>query len=160
MASASAAWCADHPKGVFVGLVGADHVKFGCGVPARCARQLPGGLASTASVILNPRPIDTRSEANVLGERPKGFRGPDGRVSFTDFTLQIRYAPVTGDGGPPIIGSAPGDTTAAAAQQQARAGSSVLSLADYLVFGGVQPGANKKLPPAQPSDPNVIRLLV
>ena len=65
MGSSSAAWCRNHPEGLLVGLVGSDHVKFGCGVPARCARQLPGGLASVASVMLNPRPSDTVSHPST-----------------------------------------------------------------------------------------------
>ena len=55
MASASAEWCVQHPKGLMLGLVGSDHVKFGCGVPARCARQLGGGLTAVRSLMLNPR---------------------------------------------------------------------------------------------------------
>lgn len=59
MGSASAAWCNAHPSGLLVGLVGSDHVKFGCGVPARAARQLPGGLDSVATVMLNPQASST-----------------------------------------------------------------------------------------------------
>ena len=55
MASASAAWLAEHPQGLLLGLVGVNHVKFSCGVPARTARMLPGGLDAVASVLLNPQ---------------------------------------------------------------------------------------------------------
>ena len=135
MASASAAWCEANPTGLLIGLVGSDHVKFGCGVPARCARQLPGGLATTAAVLLNPRPIDTRD-----GQAPpaptNGLKGADGKYNIEDYVLQLRFAPVAGDGGPPVIGSAPSDVEKAAQQRQARNGQSVLPLADYIMFGG------------------------
>jgi len=40
MAHSAARWASANPGGLVVGLVGSDHVKFGCGVPARCARIL------------------------------------------------------------------------------------------------------------------------
>ena len=59
MASASAAWLAENPAGLLVGLMGLQHVKFSCGVPARAARMLPGGADAVASVLLNPTPANT-----------------------------------------------------------------------------------------------------
>merc|ERR1712086_876843 len=59
MGSASAAWLTDNPSGLLLGLVGVNHVKFACGVPARTARMLPGGLDGVSSVLLNPTPAST-----------------------------------------------------------------------------------------------------
>lgn len=56
------------------------------------------------------------------------------QVNFGEYTLQIRYAAVDGDGGPPIVGSRADDKVRAEAQQQASKGSAVLPLADYLLF--------------------------
>lgn len=143
MASASASWCSANPDGLLVGLVGSDHVKFGCGVPARTARMLPGGLSSVASVMLNPTSADTVSDPSTgtlsdgtrMPQRERNFgRGPDGRVNFGNYVLQLRYAPVAGDNGPPIVGSKPEDVVQAVSMSQASTGSSVLALADYLVF--------------------------
>mmetsp|Transcript_97068 Transcript_97068/g.187107 ORF Transcript_97068/g.187107 Transcript_97068/m.187107 type:complete len:160 (-) Transcript_97068:200-679(-) len=62
MASQAAKWLESaDSRALVVGLVGADHVKFGCGVPARCAQQL-GSLDAVWSVMLNPRPQDTHYE--------------------------------------------------------------------------------------------------
>lgn len=155
MASASAAWCNANPTGTLVGLVGSDHVKFGCGVPARTARQLPGGLDAVRSVMLNPKPSDTVSDPSTgmlsdgtkaLRRDPVNFgRGPDGRVNFDEYILQLRYAAVAGDGGAPIIGATPEDRERAAAVSQARPGSSVLPIADYLVFSKVAPSFTYRL---------------
>ena len=72
---------------------------------------------------------------------PGGFGrgGPDGRVNFGEYVLQLRYAPVPGDGGAPIIGSKPEDRERAAAVSQARFGSAVLPVADYLMFTTAPP---------------------
>ncbi|KAL1520730.1 hypothetical protein AB1Y20_022298 [Prymnesium parvum] len=139
MGSAAAAWCKEHPAGLLVGLVGSDHVKFGCGVPARCARQL-GALDAVASVMLNPRPSDTfsdpststLSDGTVMSRRYT--RDSNGGINFANYVLQLRFAPVAGDEGPPIIGSAPEDRARAASVMQTTAGSAVLPLADYLMF--------------------------
>ena len=62
MASAVAAWCAAHPQGLLVGLIGTEHVRFGCVVPGRCGRQL-GGISAVATVLLNPTAADTTDAA-------------------------------------------------------------------------------------------------
>eukprot|EP00555_Chaetoceros_dichaeta_P007309 CAMPEP_0198267306 /NCGR_PEP_ID=MMETSP1447-20131203/32446_1 /TAXON_ID=420782 /ORGANISM="Chaetoceros dichaeta, Strain CCMP1751" /LENGTH=54 /DNA_ID=CAMNT_0043957831 /DNA_START=1 /DNA_END=161 /DNA_ORIENTATION=- len=54
MASTSVAWLTKNPGGLMLGLLGGNHVKFGCGVPARTARMLPGGLDEVASILINP----------------------------------------------------------------------------------------------------------
>jgi len=144
MASASVEWCRANPEGLLIGLVGSDHVKFSCGVPARCARQLPGGLASVATVMLNPNPSDIVSDpsnchlsdsTHVLAKDPPNFgRGRGGFVNFDPYVLQLLFAPATDGNGPPLIGAAPEDREKAAAMSQASAGSSVLKLSEYLIF--------------------------
>ena len=83
MGSCAASWCANNPTGLFIGLIGSDHVKFGCGVPARCARQ---GIEGIASVMLNPLPIDTQADPTLIVDG-----AAKGQFSFADYTLQIRY---------------------------------------------------------------------
>ena len=136
MASGAAAWCDDHPDGLLVGLVGGDHVKFGCGVAGRCARAL-GSIDTVSTVMLNPQssdtaadPTDGRASPSVRRDR----RGSDGRVNFGEYTLQLRFSPVPGDGGAPIIGARPEDRKQATKVAQVRDGGAVLPLADFLVF--------------------------
>ena len=114
---------------------------------------MTGGLGGVASVMLNPLPADTVSDPStgtlpdgtqLLRRGRAGFgndfsRGPDGKVNFGDYVLQLRYAPISGDAGPPISGSSPEDRERAAAVSQARTGSSVLPLAEYLMFTSAPP---------------------
>lgn len=68
MASASVSWLTANPDGLLLGFIGGNHVKFGCGVPARVSRMLSlvdgSGIskAVVASVLLNPTPFDTEAE--------------------------------------------------------------------------------------------------
>lgn len=106
MATSSARWLLSQTlKGndpLLVGLVGNDHVKFGCGVPARCARLLAaaagggaglsdtegvgngssgsgagGGSQAVVSVMLNPSPLDTRGDQSPGGFDRDGRRQQD-----------------------------------------------------------------------------------
>lgn len=139
MATTAAAWCKQNSRGMFIGLVGADHVKFGCGVPGRCARQLgTAGLASSATIMLNPGVPDTRRDALFDGQtpqKPRPLRGADGQVDFSEFVLQLRFYPVAGDNGPPIFGAKPEDRQLAFDAAQTRdANCAALPLADFLMF--------------------------
>ena len=97
-----------------------------------------------ATVMLNPNPSDTVSDpitrqfsdgTRALDQDPPNFgRGQDGLVNFGQYTLQLRFAPVTGHDEPPGIGAVPEDREKAAAVSQASAGSSVLKLSEYLMF--------------------------
>ena len=95
MATAAASWCAAHPQGLMIGLLGSEHVAYGCGVPARCARQL-GGVRSVATLLLNPDPYvgADLAEPNVAGVmRTPPARGSNGRVDLGDlYTLQLPFA--------------------------------------------------------------------
>lgn len=129
MASAAAAWCTAHPRGLLVGLLGTEHVKFGCGVPGRCGRQI-GGIGAVATVLLNPTAADTTDAAPLA----RALRS-DGRVDFAGYTLQLRFAAADGDGAPPVLDAAASDRVAAFAAAQTHSPSSaVLGLADFLLF--------------------------
>ncbi|KAH8062266.1 hypothetical protein JL722_3180 [Aureococcus anophagefferens] len=116
MASVMETRLASKPGGLAVGVVGADHVKFGCGAANRLARRLPGAarVDDVATVLLNPRPSDTRGDEtggverggaplprrggrvdydSLAGSRDVA-RGGDGLVNFAEYTLQLRFAPV------------------------------------------------------------------
>ena len=163
MAAVLQRWLADHPDGLAVGVVGADHVKYGCGAANRLARAIPGDLGpdAVATVLLNPRPSDTRGDAVGGVERGGGAlprtaagrvdydslagsraveRGADGLVNFAEYTLQLRYAPVPAVddwvGNEVDRGKGPDLIREAAAVAQARPGSAVLPVADFLVVGG------------------------
>jgi len=123
MAATAAAWTAAHPTGLFVGVVGADHVKFGGGVPNRYARLAGLGLDAVTTVVLNPAAVDT------AGPAQETLKGGDA----VPLTLQLRFAARPGDGGAPVIGGdAAVDVAAAARERQARPGSTVLPFADLL----------------------------
>lgn len=47
-----------------VSLLGNDHVKFGCGAAARCARTL-GGVEHVCTVLINPRSGDTTRSTDL-----------------------------------------------------------------------------------------------
>eukprot|EP00586_Coscinodiscus_wailesii_P002946 CAMPEP_0172484444 /NCGR_PEP_ID=MMETSP1066-20121228/11909_1 /TAXON_ID=671091 /ORGANISM="Coscinodiscus wailesii, Strain CCMP2513" /LENGTH=457 /DNA_ID=CAMNT_0013248979 /DNA_START=125 /DNA_END=1498 /DNA_ORIENTATION=+ len=125
MASHAYRWVRDHPGGVMVGLVGADHVKFQLGVQGRFERFAAaaaagegGGELGNVSVLLNPTLIDSRPSGSISGLlRSDSARNPGG------LTLQLRYVKEGLD----MDGSEEGlrlpDNTGG-----------VLSLADYIVI--------------------------
>ena len=136
MASRSAAWLTEHPDGQLLGLMGVNHVKFSCGVPARTARMLPGGRDVVTSVLLNPTP------ANTFLDGPQSLRLCDGTAvaneacvlnpemgEIQNYVLQVPYGGVPGVPG----GMAVRDEASSAARQ-AKRGSSVLALSDYIIF--------------------------
>ena len=151
LSKACADWCRDHEDGLCVAIVGADHVKYGCGAPARLARSLPNGLGDLATVLLNERPADTKGDAVGGVERgaaPFAFdsfaadrsvpRGADGLVGFRNYVLQLRFAPdpAVDDwvGNERDRGRGPELVAEASAARQTVAGSAVLPLADFLLF--------------------------
>ncbi|GMH60302.1 hypothetical protein TL16_g03021, partial [Triparma laevis f. inornata] len=110
MASVSSAWTSANPSGLFVGVIGADHVKFGCGVPNRYAFSTGMDLDSVKSVILNPSAVDTAKwSANNNNDQ-------------VPLTLQLQFGNA-GDGD--VL-------QAAATVKQVKAGSSVLPFADFM----------------------------
>ncbi|KAJ8604791.1 hypothetical protein CTAYLR_001061 [Chrysophaeum taylorii] len=111
MANIAADYCRENPTHLFIGLVGADHVKFGCGVPARFALALDVPLPRVKSVLLNPSPFDTSPD--IIS------------TSVPPFTLQLRFAEV-------------GAKNTADARQTASPQQSVLPLADLIWLGGVE----------------------
>lgn len=85
MASVAHSWVQANPGGLLVGLVGADHVKFRDGIPARFAR-MGGDALSCVSVILNPTLIDTRPSGSVSSiANEAASQNPE------LITLQLRY---------------------------------------------------------------------
>jgi hypothetical protein len=84
MASAAYSWTKT-TGGLLVGLVGADHVKFGNGIPGRYARMI-GDTGDSVSVMLNPTLIDTRPSGSV-GD----VVGSDSSAYPDKITLQLRY---------------------------------------------------------------------
>jgi uncharacterized iron-regulated protein len=125
MACRAHAWTLQNPSGLLVGLVGADHVKFQNGIPARYARLAAAaatGEAATSdciTVLLNPTLIDTRPPGTVEMDVGAGSSRPD------LITLQLRYY---NDGI---------DIKTATPEMLALPSSTggVLPLADYLVIG-------------------------
>jgi len=118
MGSRSASWLEEaEPGSLLIGLVGGDHVKFGCGVPARCAQAL-GSLSAVRAVMLNTRPIDTHQEdygdSDVL-------------------TLQVPFDERGAD--PSAVAEAVEEARAA---KQSR-GTAVLPLADLVWYNGGGP---------------------
>ena len=146
MASASASWLRDHPDGLLVGLVGTNHVKFGCGVPARTARMLPGGLDAVTSVLLNPTPANTFVDPSDL--RPCGRRAVANEacvrndIELQNYVLQVPFASTGGLGvdgtRQPWLGRqltpAQVELEAVSAMQARRGSSSVLALSDFIMF--------------------------
>jgi uncharacterized iron-regulated protein len=89
MASCAATWVKRNPNGLLIGLVGADHVKFGNGIPGRFSRIMSSSnnvtpTTSCTSILLNPTLIDSRPPGSVRMEGVESNR-PD------SFTLQLRY---------------------------------------------------------------------
>mmetsp|Transcript_9443 Transcript_9443/g.22282 ORF Transcript_9443/g.22282 Transcript_9443/m.22282 type:complete len:431 (-) Transcript_9443:287-1579(-) len=85
MASAASTWCTENPGGLMLGLVGADHVKFLNGIPARFTRMSGTKDMACTTVIINPTLIDSRPSGSVAG-----VPGAES-VSADSITLQIRY---------------------------------------------------------------------
>lgn len=99
MAARAADWVEAHRDldPTLVVLAGAEHVTFGCGAPARCARRLDRATGKTAakSVLLNPKPDDfVIPPANMrggpltlglnfaaAGDDPPRIEVPDSRLS-------------------------------------------------------------------------------
>ena len=124
MATVAGTWVRDHPKGLLFGIIGADHVKFGGGVPNRMADAAGLDLDDVTTVVLNPSVVDT------AGPQLARLQSDEDQIPLT---LQIRFAAAEGDGGIPVVGGdAKVDTLAAANRKQTRAGSRVLPFADFL----------------------------
>lgn len=103
-------WTKANPNGLLIGLVGADHVKFGMGVPGRYQRFASADAttkSSCTSIMLNPSLIDTRPSGSV-------DMANNNLVRTDQITLQLRY----------LKDEAP---------QESRVTGGVLPLADYLV---------------------------
>lgn len=118
MATAAYRWTKDNPGGLLVGLVGADHVKFRNGIPARYSR-MAGENADCISVMLNPTPVDTRrpTQSVVRDLESMSALNPD------LLTLQLRYLK---DGV---------DPESSTDRALASSTGGVLPLADFLVVG-------------------------
>ena len=154
MACRAHAWTMQNPNGLLIGLVGADHVKFQNGIPARYARMsgaaaattalAGGGVATTTNttttttnnlvpsarresitVLLNPTLIDTRPPGSVDMTSTVGAAGGAGGSSSDAITLQLRYYNDNID-----IRTATPETLALPSST-----GGVLSLADYLMIG-------------------------
>lgn len=111
MGSRAATWLKEaKPESLVIGLIGGDHVKFGCGVPARCAQALGSPLSAVRGIMLNTTPGDTADMKY-------------GQALGSAITLQMPFA-------------APGatkDVDAATAMRQAKA-LPVLPVADLLWY--------------------------
>lgn len=92
MATRAFSWSKEHPGGLIVGLVGADHVKFGGGIPGRYDRMVASSMVEdgkgtskvkSTAVLLNPSLIDTRPSGTVT--MAQNSYSPDA------ITLQLRY---------------------------------------------------------------------
>ena len=116
MAGRAAAWVKSN-KGLLIGLVGADHVKFRNGIPGRFSRIVGSGQpwTSCTSVLLNPTLIDTRPSGSV------GMEGADSSRPDS-ITLQLRYLKDEVDRNSPdrFLASSTGG---------------ILPLADYVLIG-------------------------
>ena len=134
MASASAKWLTQNPNGLLLGLVGVNHVKFSCGVPARTARMLPGGLDVVTSVLLNPAPANTFTDPLNLRICDRTVVANEACVrndiEVQNYVLQIPYAGATN--ADEVRRQM--DEADAASVKQAKLGSSVLTLSDYMIF--------------------------
>jgi hypothetical protein len=74
-------------RGLMIGLVGADHVKFNAGIPRRYQRMVADEQLDCISVILNPSLIDTRPSGSVsmMSNSAASASGASGLM------LQLRY---------------------------------------------------------------------
>jgi len=133
MASTSAGWLTKNPGGLMLGLLGGNHVKFGCGVPARTARMLPGGLNEVASVLINPTPFDTEADLRRCSGTTVANEGClRNEIEVQNYVLQLGFAefqalPTQGE-------TKLQDQEEATSVMQIKEGSSVLALSDYIII--------------------------
>ena len=85
MAAAAHSWVSENAGGLLVGLVGADHVKFGNGIPGRFTR-LSNGRYDCTTMVINPTLIDSRPPGSV-----SNIPGSDSSKTPDLITLQLRY---------------------------------------------------------------------
>lgn len=123
MASRAYKWTQQNDNGLLIGLVGADHVKFGNGIPGRFGRMISnhagGGSGTCVSVMLNPTWIDTRPPGSV-GSAVEGASSP---LYQDRLTLQLRYLKDDVDASDTRARNLPSTT------------GGVLPLADYIIIG-------------------------
>ena len=115
MASAAYTWMLENERGILVGLVGADHVKFANGIPERFSR-LSGGKFDSTTLVINPTLIDSRPSGSV-----SNIPGADSAKTPDMITLQLRYLKDGVDPSNPELRGLPEST------------GGVLSFADYIV---------------------------
>lgn len=132
MAAASVAWLSQNPDGLMMGLTGTNHAKFACGVQARTARMLPGGLDVVSSILLNPTPFNSFNGAlNNLRQCDRTAVRNEACVrndiEIQNYVLQLEYASQG-------RATKERDVDEAVFATQAKKGSSVLPLADYIIF--------------------------
>lgn len=99
MASSAFSWCQDHPDGLLIGLVGADHVKFKNGVPGRFSRMASNSHHECTAVVINPTLIDSRPSGTVARIPTSDSAEYPERV-----TLQLRYTKAPTSSSPPRSG--------------------------------------------------------
>jgi Haem-binding uptake, Tiki superfamily, ChaN len=85
MASVAHSWVSK-TGGLLVGLVGADHVKFRNGIPARFLRLSANSNFDCTTLVINPTLIDSRPSGSV-----SNFPGSDSSKTPELITLQLRY---------------------------------------------------------------------
>lgn len=88
MASRAYSWCKTNPGGVMIGLVGADHVKFGKGIPSRFERLAESSKMLSSQIVLNPTPIDSRPPVSMSDMMDANLRSS---ANLDRLTLQLRY---------------------------------------------------------------------
>ena len=116
MAARAYRWSSENPDGLMIGLVGADHVKFGKGIPGRYARMVRSDQQlKSKAVMLNPTLIDTRPSGSV------GMEGADSTRPDT-ITLQLRFLK-------------DGVSSDSSERALPRSTGGVLALADYILVG-------------------------
>lgn len=153
MGNGASSWLAANPGGLMVALLGNDHVKFGCGAAARCARSI-GGVEPVRTVMINPRSGDTSRQTDF--RRPelpltalqlpfassRDRSGPARSALGTRLLAKRRATPAdaerlrTACARAVVVSDACAaiDKRDAHSQAQARRGQSVLPLADFLWF--------------------------
>lgn len=110
-------WTSAHPDGLLVGLVGADHVKYQQGIPARYRALSSKQRMQCVSVLLNPTLIDTRPSGTVANTAVSmSANQPD------LLTLQLRYL------------KEDAELTTISDRQSSEATGGVLPLADYILI--------------------------
>lgn len=141
MASISAAWLEKNPHGLLVGLIGGNHIKFGCGVPARVARMLSSdrGLEGVASVLINPTPFDTEADLRRCDGAAAAVADETclrNKIEVQNYVLQLGFAGSESRTLPNLTkGSKRLDNLKEAEIiMQAKKGSSVLALSDYVIL--------------------------